>query len=31
MASHMVRPIVMPVDAEYRLLTFAVAENQNVM
>jgi hypothetical protein len=31
MASHMVRPMVIPVEAEYKLLTFAVAENQNIM
>ena len=28
MASHMVKPMAIPVEAEYRLLTLAVAENQ---
>jgi hypothetical protein len=31
MASHIVSPIVIPVEAEYKLLTLAVAENQNIM
>lgn len=31
MASQMVSPMAMPVEAVYKLLTFAVAENQNMI